>query len=339
MAYDQANQQGVIVVWPQGAGLAWDAIGGVAASWNGDGACCGPQAVQDVDDVGFVKQIIENTVAAESVDTTKIYMTGHSMGCMLAQRFLTVHSSLIAAMTCSSHVLGLNTPPASSAVTATSVMLIQGFVDTDTLFAGRSGTAPSDVSAVGIPWGPGFPYVQISSYESITSLAGMMGCTGSTYNLSAVTPTVEGLTIYSATGCNADVTVELFVLPNCGHEAYLDMAVSTAGDVTAGVQPCKFDTATHQYSFLSGKSGPVPTMAGTVAVETTYPSSGSGGAVGAIIGGTFVPFLMAVLWMSGAFAKYGWPSPFVKKAPADVTITGAEAAKEVTEAAPAAERA
>jgi len=37
-----------------------------------------------------------------------------------------------------------------------------------------------------------------------------------------------------------------------------------------------------------------------------------GGCVGGIIGGCFVPLLLLILWLSGVFAKYGWPSPFAK---------------------------
>jgi len=55
------------------------------------------------------------------------------------------------------------------------------------------------------------------------------------------------------------------------------------------------------------------------------PSSSSGcdgGCVGGIVGGCFVPVLMCILWLSGAFAKFGCASPFVKKSKdAGVTMT------------------
>jgi len=47
-----------------------------------------------------------------------------------------------------------------------------------------------------------------------------------------------------------------------------------------------------------------------------------GGCIGGIVGGCFVPLLMLTLWLGGAFARYGWPSPLKKKeAPADVVMT------------------
>ena len=36
--------------------------------------------------------------------------------------------------------------------------------------------------------------------------------------------------------------------------------------------------------------------------------------VGGIVGGCFVPVLMLILWLSGAFASKGCPSPFAKNA-------------------------
>ena len=37
------------------------------------------------------------------------------------------------------------------------------------------------------------------------------------------------------------------------------------------------------------------------------------GLIGGIVGGCFVSVLMLILWLSGAFTKYGWPSPCAKK--------------------------
>ena len=45
-------------------------------------------------------------------------------------------------------------------------------------------------------------------------------------------------------------------------------------------------------------------------------SSGcGGGCVAGIIGGCFVPVLLCILWLSGAFASKGCPSPFFKPKP------------------------
>ena len=50
-------------------------------------------------------------------------------------------------------------------------------------------------------------------------------------------------------------------------------------------------------------------------------SSSNGGAIaGAVVGGSFVPFLMFTLWMGGAFANKGCPSPLAKTATPEPTF-------------------
>jgi hypothetical protein len=46
-----------------------------------------------------------------------------------------------------------------------------------------------------------------------------------------------------------------------------------------------------------------------------------GGCIGGIIGGCFVPVLICILWLGGAFAKFGCPSPCAKKEPKDAGVT------------------
>ena len=59
-----------------------------------------------------------------------------------------------------------------------------------------------------------------------------------------------------------------------------------------------------------------PTVALVVDDPLRPRGSGSfscdGGCVGGIVGGCFVPVLVCILWLGGAFAKCGWPSPLKK---------------------------
>ena len=43
------------------------------AVWNADNECCGAQAVNAVDDIGFVKQVIDNMVADVKTPVTIEY--------------------------------------------------------------------------------------------------------------------------------------------------------------------------------------------------------------------------------------------------------------------------
>ena len=76
-------------------------------------------------------------VAAHSVDTTRIYVTGHSYGCVMAQRVLAKASDLVAAVACFSGALTLANDlgvfpltELSSEYTPRPLMVIHGNTDT-----------------------------------------------------------------------------------------------------------------------------------------------------------------------------------------------------------------
>ena len=74
-----AAEHGFVVVWPQG--IAGDGDSG--GTWNA-GRCCGFAAAQDVDDVNFLRRVINLATAANSdIETNRVYFTGHSNGCMM----------------------------------------------------------------------------------------------------------------------------------------------------------------------------------------------------------------------------------------------------------------
>lgn len=345
-AYDNAAAQGAVVIWPQAAGVVMSEAGNLmTSSWNGDGMCCGPQAMDsygEIDDVTYLKTVIDTTVAlfpatsgALSINPRQIYMSGHSMGCMLSQRFLSVHSNYLAAMSCTAHTLGVNAVTAAASMQATPVIIVAGAADTDILLVGRSGTPASSTSPLGIPWGDGYPWDIVSAQANIGNWASMMGCT-SIPSLPSPLPT-SGVAEVQGVGCNAGVMVKLIVAIGCGHEVYAGQSVSTQGDIDAGVQTCTYDTLSMQYAFFSGKSTPADPPFGTgisMSSITSYPRPGggdntgisTGALVGAIIGGCFVPTLLCILWLSGALAKYGCKSPFHK----GVTIRDAAVSKGVT---------
>jgi polyhydroxybutyrate depolymerase len=70
-----------IVVYPQGTHFPDDK----GPSWNA-GFCCGGAAVHDVDDVGFISELVETLTQRYVIDTDRIYVTGFSNGGILAYR-------------------------------------------------------------------------------------------------------------------------------------------------------------------------------------------------------------------------------------------------------------
>ena len=91
-----ADSEGFIVVWPYG----------LCNSWNSGKACCPPASEDDIDDVGFIRKLVARVSAQHNIDSGRIYVTGLSNGCSMAQRLANEASDMIAAAACMSlHLL------------------------------------------------------------------------------------------------------------------------------------------------------------------------------------------------------------------------------------------
>jgi polyhydroxybutyrate depolymerase len=86
---EQADISGFIVVYPNGTGEN--------KSWNG-GHCCGEAAKNYVDDVGFVRALIEELSAFINVAPGRVYATGFSNGAIMVYRLACELSDRIAAI-------------------------------------------------------------------------------------------------------------------------------------------------------------------------------------------------------------------------------------------------
>ena len=86
-----SDREGFIVVYPNGMGIF-----GLLQHWNA-GHCCGRAANIDLDDVGFLQNVIEEVSGLLNVDRSRIYMVGHSNGGMLTYRFAAEKPEEIAA--------------------------------------------------------------------------------------------------------------------------------------------------------------------------------------------------------------------------------------------------
>jgi polyhydroxybutyrate depolymerase len=77
----KAQREGFIVVYPEGSGRLANHL----LTWNA-GHCCGQAMLRGVDDVGFVRALVDRLVADYPVDERRIYATGMSNGGMMAHR-------------------------------------------------------------------------------------------------------------------------------------------------------------------------------------------------------------------------------------------------------------
>jgi polyhydroxybutyrate depolymerase len=78
----KSEQAGFIAVFPNGYSRM---PGGILATWNA-GACCGAAQKNNVDDVGFLREVIRRIEQQANIDPRRIFATGMSNGAMMSWR-------------------------------------------------------------------------------------------------------------------------------------------------------------------------------------------------------------------------------------------------------------
>jgi polyhydroxybutyrate depolymerase len=107
---EKADEAGFIVVYPNGAGRI-----DRARTWNA-GNCCGYAQRQQIDDVKFVRLLLDDLRQSASVDEARVYATGMSNGAMLCYRLASEMSDRIAAIAPVAGPMGIETCNPSHAV-------------------------------------------------------------------------------------------------------------------------------------------------------------------------------------------------------------------------------
>jgi polyhydroxybutyrate depolymerase len=88
----KAEKAGFLVVYPSGTGRLEKAL-----TWNG-GNCCGYAVQNKVDDVAFVRPLLDDLAKVARVDPRRVYATGMSNGAILTYRLASELSDRIAAV-------------------------------------------------------------------------------------------------------------------------------------------------------------------------------------------------------------------------------------------------
>lgn len=129
-----ADQNDVIVAYPQADGLAWNA-----------GSCCGKAARSGIDDVAFVSAMVAELQGEFGVDPSRTFGTGMSNGAMM-----------VYSMACETDVFAAIAPVAGTIVTGcdspapTSVLHIHGLDDDRVRFDGEPGSGTTRVDGMPI---------------------------------------------------------------------------------------------------------------------------------------------------------------------------------------------
>ncbi len=125
---EKADKEGFVVVYPNGSGRLKDRL----LTWN-SGNCCGHALDKDVDDVGFIRMLIDELEKTRAIDPKRVYVTGMSNGGMMTYRLGCELSDKIAAIAPVSGALNVeNCEP----VGAVSAIIFHGTADEHVLYNG-----------------------------------------------------------------------------------------------------------------------------------------------------------------------------------------------------------
>ncbi len=225
-----AEANGFVVVYPDGIWAVPDRPG--LQTWNG-GYCCGPAARQAVDDVGFVRFLIDLLAERFTLDATRIFAAGHSNGAIMAYRLACELSDRIVAIGVQAGSLGIDDCRPSESV---SVLHIHGLADTNHPIDGGVGTGVSGVEFR-------------SGRVAVETLAERDRCEAE--------PRVERVSLNSDlevstwSNCESDVDVRLITVEGASHAWIGHAAASGSAAALVGEPYADFDSSRAIWSFLS----------------------------------------------------------------------------------------
>lgn len=128
----KSEREGFIAVFPNGYSRL---ASGKFATWNA-GRCCGAARDRDVDDVGFIRQVVANVTRQLHIDRGRVYATGMSNGAMMAYRLACEASDVFRAI---APVAGTDNTRSCTPGRPVSVLHIHARNDSHVLFNGGAG--------------------------------------------------------------------------------------------------------------------------------------------------------------------------------------------------------
>lgn len=193
-----SDREGFVVVYPEGTGRL-----ARAHTWNG-GSCCGHAQRRGVDDVAFVRSLLDDLGGALPLDTSRIYATGMSNGGIMAYRLACELSDRIAAIAPVAGSLELAECRPSRPVP---VVHFHGTEDAFITYGGGSG--PKSVT--------GTPFA--SPTDSARRFVELDGCTAKAVRTELPDRLADGTRVIreSWEGCRAGAAVVLYTIDGGGH--------------------------------------------------------------------------------------------------------------------------
>ena len=153
----KASKAGYAVIFPAGSGRRQDKL----LTWNG-GYCCGYAARRNVDDLGFLTQVIADAADRFGVAGDRVYLTGMSNGSIMAETFAARNPDRVRAVAGVSGTLDTGSFRVAGQIPA---LIIHGTADDMVPYTGGEGdqsltradfaSVASVVEAFLAPWGGG----------------------------------------------------------------------------------------------------------------------------------------------------------------------------------------
>lgn len=181
-----AQREGFIVAYPDGVNRAWNA-----------GMCCGVPRKRNIDDVGFITQMVAAIEHTQNTDPGRVYVTGMSNGAMMAYRLACEARFPIAGVGSVSGTLDMTS---CSHPQHTKIMEIHGLADQHVPFDGGVGINTPQVQ----------PFPSVDQTLAVWQQANLCGPDAERSDSGVVT-TRRWI-------CSGGHDVELITLANAGHE-------------------------------------------------------------------------------------------------------------------------
>lgn len=201
---EQSDRLGFIVAWPQG----------IANSWNGQGCCTVAYDLQ-IDDVGFLRNLILALQARANIDARKVYVTGWSNGGGMAQRMACEAADLVTAIAPVAHPLNSNSCRPTRPV---GVLAFHGTADTTIPYDGGGDVLPREVLGVPLGWQ--------GARQSLAAWKAILGCSA---DLGA-TQLAGASRDETYRHCASGSSTGLVTVANGEHDLYTRNALAADGD-------------------------------------------------------------------------------------------------------------
>jgi polyhydroxybutyrate depolymerase len=226
-----ADRQHFIVVYPDGIPIRSRGAFANARVWNG-GRCCGPAARQQVDDVGFIRQLIDHVSRQHDIDPKRIYAAGHSNGAIMSYRLACELSDKIVAIGVQAGSLEVDNCRPTHPV---SVLHIHGSADRNIPINGGQGDG-----LAGIAFNP--------PHEAASTLANADGCraTAST----AIAPDNPDVSIETWKPCRDGTEVQFVTVAGASH-AWMGHPSTRVAQGLTGAPYMKIDSSATIWTFLA----------------------------------------------------------------------------------------